>query len=192
MAQKKQTSETEGTAAPKKQPATAPKTGTAKNPTTEKAALPAATDAATDAPKPTAKKTTAKAQKPAETSTNGTAAAKATASEAAAAVKIFGEVNASGKTFFIQKGSIPEGQLQLVIDKDKKQLADRIPGYNGQFVTVLGEYGKQKKTDKVPSFVVHNLTSHDEIARRAFELSHDNPSTVEDNWFRAENELLNG
>jgi cell division septation protein DedD len=194
MATKKQTSGTESTAAPRK-------TRTPKKTAAENAAPPAATDAATDAPqittdapKATAKKTAAKAQKPAnELSTNGTstAATTAPASASAPAVKVFGEVEASGKTFFIQKGSI-EGQLQLVIDKGKKQLAERIPGYNGQFVTVLGEYGKQKKTDKFSTFVVHNLASHNEIAHRAFELSHDNPTTVEDNWFRAENELLNG
>ncbi len=192
MATKKQTSGTESTAAPRK--TRTAKTAATENTAAENATPPVATEAATDAPKTTAKKTTAKAQKPkAEPSANGTATAEATApvSEGASAVKVFGEVEASGKTFFIQKGSI-EGQLQLVLDKGKKQLADRIPGYNGQFVTVLGEYGKQKKTDKFPTFVVHNLASHNEIAHRAFELSHDNPTTVEDNWFRAENELLSG
>jgi hypothetical protein len=79
-----------------------------------------------------------------------------------------------------------------VLDKGKEQLADRLPGYDGQFVTVLGTYGKAKKTDKYPTFVVQNLASHDEIARRAYDLSHENPATVTDNWLRAENELLNG
>ncbi len=208
MATKKQTSDPESTAAPKTTAANG-KAGTAKKPAAEIAAPPAEPVAAADAPKTTAKKTPApKAPKPAEesaagsvTPANGAAPAKAKAkaspsSPAAgtseAVVKVFGEVAASGSTFFIQKGSVPEGQLQLVIDKGKKQLADRIPGYNGQFVTVLGAYGKAKKTDKYPTFLVQNLASHDEIARRAYDLSHENPVTVEDNWLRAENELLNG
>lgn len=209
MATKKQTSDTESTAAPKTTAANG-KAGATKKPDAEKAAPPAEPLAAADAPKTTAKKTPApKAQKPAQESVAGSVtpasgAAPATKAKAKAgstspaagpsqsAVKVFGEVAASGSTFFIQKGSVPEGQLQLVIDKAKKQLADRIPGYNGQFVTVLGEYGKAKKTDKYPTFLVHNLASHDEVARRAYDLSHENPATVEDNWLRAENELLNG
>ena len=205
MATKKQTSDTESTAAPT--PAANGKAGTAKKPAAEKAAPPAEPVAAADAPKTTAKKTSApKAKQPAEesvagsvTPANGAAPAKAKASPSGPAagtgesvVKVFGEVEASGSTFFIRKGSVPEGQLQLVIDKGKAQLADRIPGYNGQFVTVLGAYGKAKKTDKYPTFLVRNLASHDEIARRAYDLSHENPVTVEDNWLRAENELLNG
>ena len=197
MASKKQTSDPESTAAPKTTAANG-KAGATKKPTAEKAAPPAEPVAAADAPKPAAKKAAApKAPKATdESASNGAAPAKAKASpEATAApsvVKVFGEVEASGTTFFLQKGSVPEGQLQLVIDKGKKQLTDRIPGYHGQFVTALGEYGKAKKTDKFPTFVVRNLASHDEIARRAYELSHENPATVTDNWLRAENELLKG
>jgi hypothetical protein len=211
MATKKQISDPESTAAPKTT-AVNGTAGTTKKLAAEKAALSAqpvaaadalqtATDAlqiATNAPKAPAKKAAApKAQKPADESAfNGAAPAKSkaspSASTSASVVKVFGEVEASGSTFFIQKGSVPEGQLQLVIDKGKKQLVDRIPGYNGQFVTVLGEYGKAKKTDKFPTFLVRNLASHDEIARRAYDLSHENPATVDDNWLRAENELLNG
>ena len=209
MATKKQTSDPESTAAPKA-PAANGKAGASKKPAAEKAAPPAepvaapvAADApvaaAADAPKTPAKKAAApKAQKPAdESAANGAAPAKSKAKAAPAAageptVKVFGEVAASGDAFFIEKGSVPEGQLQLVLDKGKKQLADRLPGYGGQFVTVLGTYGKAKKTDKYPTFVVQNLASHDEIARRAYDLSHENPATVTDNWLRAENELLNG
>jgi membrane protein involved in colicin uptake len=195
MATKKQTSDTESTAAPKTTAANG-KAGATKKPAAEKAAPPAEPVADADAPKTTAKKAaTPKAQKPADDSaSNGVAPAKskAKASTSESVVKIFGEIEASGSTFFIQKGSVPEGQLQLVIDKRQKQLVDRIPGYNGQFVTVLGEYGKAKKTDKHPTFQVRNLASHDEIARRAYDLSHENPAMVTDNWLRAENELLNG
>jgi hypothetical protein len=204
MATKKQTSDPESTAAPKTTAANG-KAGTSQNPAAEKAVPPAepvaAPVAAADAPKMPAKKAAApKAQKPADESAaaNGAAPvkskAKATPSAGASEpiVMIFGEVAASGDTFFLAKGSVPEGQLQLVLDKGKKQLADRLPGYGGQFVTVLGTYGKAKKTDKYPTFVVHNLASHDEIARRAYDLSHENPVTVHDNWLRAENELLKG
>lgn len=202
MATKKQTSDTESTAAPKTTAANG-KAGASKKPAAENAAPaaePVAAPVAADAPKTPAKKAAApKAPKPAdESAANGAAPAKskAKATPSAAtdepAVKVFGEVAASGGSFFIEKGSVPEGQLQLVLDKGKKQLADRLPGYGGQFVTVLGTYGKAKKTDKYPTFVVQNLASHDEIARRAYDLSHHNPTTVTDNWLRAENELLNG
>jgi hypothetical protein len=217
MATKKQTSDPESTAAPKTTAANG-KVGTSKKPAAEKAAPPAEPVTAADAPKATVKKTPApKAQKPTDVSAastetpassvtpvtpaNGVAPAKSkakasssspAASTSESLVKVFGEVEASSSTFFIRKGSVPEGQLQLVIEKGKKQLADRIPGYNGQFVTVLGAYGKAKKTDKYLTFLVRNLASHDEIARRAYYLSHENPATVDDNWLRAENELLNG
>lgn len=193
MATKKQTSDPESTAAPKTTAANG-KAGTTKKPAAEKAAPPAEPVAAADAPKPAAKKAAApKAPKVTdESAANGTAPAKASPAATESVVKVFGEVEASGTTFFIQKGSVPEGQLQLVLDKGKKQLTDRIPGYHGQFVTVLGEYGKAKKTDKFPTFLVRNLASHDEIARRAYELSHENPAMVDDNWLRAENELLKG
>ena len=210
MATKKQTSDPESTAAPKTTAANG-KAGTSKKPAAEKAAPPAepvaapvaaapatAAPVAADAPKTPAKKAAApKAQKPADESTAaGTPPAKSKAAPSAGTsepvVMIFGEVAASGDTFFLAKGSVPEGQLQLVLDKGKKQLAERLPGYGGQFVTVLGTYGKAKKTDKYPTFLVHNLASHDEIARRAYDLSHENPVTVHDNWLRAENELLKG
>jgi membrane protein involved in colicin uptake len=183
MPTKKQTSVTDSTAAPAKPV-------DAKKPAAEKASTPVASENGASAKKAPAKKPAAeKAEKPAAQKT--ATAAKTTASAGAAATKLFGEIEASGKDFFIQNGSIPEGQMQLVLDKGKKDLTSRLPGYAGQFVTVLGEYGKQKKTDKFPTFVVKNLVSHNEIGHRAFELSHDNPTTVEDNWFRAENELLN-
>jgi hypothetical protein len=197
MATKKQTSDPESTAAPKTTAANG-KAGTSKKPAAEKAAAPVADAPVADAPKTPAKKAAApKAQKPAdESAANGAAPAKSKAAPSVGAsepgVMIFGEVAASGSTFFLAKGSVPEGQLQLVPDKGKKQLVDRLPGYDGQFVTVLGTYGKAKKTDKYPTFLVQNLASHDEIARRAYDLSHENPVTVHDNWLRAENELLKG
>ena len=208
MATKKQTSDPESTAAPKTTAANG-NAGTSKKPAAEKAAPPAepvaaapvaAAPVATDAPKTPARKAAApKVQKPAdESAASDMAPAKSKAKAAPSTgagepvVMIFGEIAASGGIFFLAKGSVPEGQLQLVLDKGKTQLADRLPGYGGQFVTVLGTYGKAKKTDKYPTFVVQNLASHDEIARRAYDLSHENPATVDDNWLRAENELLNG
>jgi hypothetical protein len=183
MATKKQTTTTESTApgdqqipvppaakAPKKT-GTASKTAAAK--TTETAD---SSDASVKAAAPAKKKTAApKAQ---------------TAAESTALTKVYGQIQASGGKYLIEKGSVPEGQLQLDIPKENSQLSDRLPSYNGQFVTVVGEFAKKKKTDKSATFVLRNITSHDEIGRRAFELSHENPSAVEDNWFKAENELL--
>ncbi len=149
----------------------------AKKATATKAATPAAET------KPVAQKATAKpaAKKPAQPA--------APANQAVS--KLFGEVVAADGGYFIQAGSVPEGRIQLIPSKGNKNLSSRLPEYDQKFVTVLGEQGKKKKTDKFESFVVHNIASHDEIARRAFELSHENPSYVEGNWFRAENDLLN-
>lgn len=176
MATKKQKTGTDSTVTSKEQTAET-ENGKAATATTKKKSAVEAGEA--PAPKPTAKKA-------------GTATTSKTEASAGSSVtKVYGEVDASGATYFIQKGSVPEGQLQLVTDKGTAELTDRIPTYDQQFVTIVGEFGKKKKTDKFATFVVHNIASHDEIARRAFELSHDNPTSVEDNWFRAENELLN-
>ena len=137
----------------------------------------------------TAPKAAAPAKKPAAPKTTSAPAAKkaAPAKTSAQLTKVYGEIQASGDTFFIHKGSVAEGQLQLVVEK--KELKDRIPSYNGQFVTILGSTSK-KKNGSGETFVIHNIASHDQIGRRAFELSHENPAAVEDNWFKAENELL--
>lgn len=120
-----------------------------------------------------------------------TASSQSTASNQGASItKVYGEIEVSGNDCFIQKGSVSEGQLQLIPQKDSQEIMSRISAYNRQFVTVLGEFNKKKKTDKSSAFVLHNIASHDEIARRAYELSQENPDSVEDNWFRAENELL--
>jgi hypothetical protein len=136
----------------------------------------------------TTKKTSA--AKPAVPAKKKAAAPKAASTtESSAPTKVYGQIQTSNGKYFIEKGSVPEGQLLLEIPKNS-QLTNRIPSYNGQFVTVLGEFSKKKKADGTASFVLRNITSHDEIGRRAFELSHENPSAVEDNWFKAENELL--
>jgi hypothetical protein len=186
MATKKTTSTPESTAPVNPQipvPAAAKatkKTGTAKKTSAAKTTETAETAAVGDAP--------VKAAAPAK---KKAAAPKAeTIADATALTKVYGQIYASAGKYIIEKGSVPEGQLQLELPKNKSQLADRIPSYNGQFVTILGEFAKKKKTGQSGSFLLRNIASHDEIGRRAYELSHENPSAVEDNWFKAENDLL--
>ncbi len=156
--------------------------------TTKKTAAAKVTDAVADL---TASLTNAVAPAKKQAAPKSASAKKPVAADDSATVtKVYGEIQVSGDTFFIHKGSVPEGQLQLVIDAGKQELLSRIPGYNGQFVTVIGRSLKKKKTDKVATFSLLNIASHDQIGHRAYELSHENPNAVEDNWFKAENELL--
>lgn len=116
---------------------------------------------------------------------------KAAPSSAPTLTKIYGQVVSSGSNCFIEKGSVPEGQYQLQTQKGKQDYMSHIASYNQQFVTVLGEFGKKTKSEeKGSTFVVHTIVSHDEIARHAFELSHGAEGSQEDNWLRAENDLL--
>ena len=148
----------------------------------KKAAAPAAEKVGDEATK-----AAAPAKKPAAPKASSASAKKPAAPKTSAQLtKVYGEIQATGNIFFIHKGSVT-GQLQLVVEK--KELKDRIPTYNGQFVTILGATSK-KKNGQDETFVVHNIASHDQIGRRAFELSQENPAAVEDNWFKAENELL--
>ena len=149
----------------------------------KKPAIPIEANVGEEAPK-----AAAPAKKPAAPKTGATPTKKAAPAKTSTQLtKVYGEIQASDNSFFIHKGSVAEGQLLLEVEK--KELKDRIPSYNGQFVTILGATGK-KKNGQGESFIVHNIASHDQIGRRAFELSHENPAAVEDNWFKAENELL--
>jgi hypothetical protein len=181
MATKKQSITTDSTA-PESQQIPVPvvakaakKTGSAKKASADKVTESPAVESSADATPAKAAPAKKKAAAPKAES----------ASKSSVLTKVYGQIQTSGGKFFIENGSVPEGQLQLEIPKNSGQLADRIPSYSGQFVTILGEFAKKKNT-----FVLSNITSHDEIGRRAFELSHENPSAVEDNWFKAENELL--
>jgi hypothetical protein len=188
MATKKQSITTDSTAPENQQiPVPVAAKATKKAGTTKKTNTANTSDTAADTPTQAAD-APIKAAAPAKKKAAAPKAEKPT--ESAALTKVYGQIQTSDGKFFIEKGSVPEGQLQLELPKNSGQLADRIPSYTGQFVTVLGEFAKKKKSDASATFVLRNITSHDEIGRRAFELSHENPADVEDNWFKAENELL--
>lgn len=104
--------------------------------------------------------------------------------------KIYGQIVASDNSCFLEKGSVPEGQYQLQAQKGKQDFMSRITAYNEQFVTLLGEFSKKGKSDKITTFIVHNIVSHNEIARHAYNLSQGAESSEQDNWLKAENELL--
>jgi hypothetical protein len=103
--------------------------------------------------------------------------------------KVYGLIQTSGDAVFLSQGSIPEGQLQLVGQEGDQEFKGQLSGYNEQFVTVLGEYQSQGDVNKT-AFSVYSIASHNEIARRAYELSTAGVNSSEDNWIRAENDLL--
>ncbi|QHT71127.1 DUF2934 domain-containing protein [Rhodocytophaga rosea] len=109
------------------------------------------------------------------------------AQAAAAYTKVYGLIQASGNNLFLSQGSIPDGKLQLVSQTKDKGFQGQASGYNEQFVTVLGEY---QSGDNKNKFLVRSIASHNDIARRAYELSESGGNSSEDNWIRAENELL--
>jgi type IV secretory pathway VirB10-like protein len=196
MPSKKQTGTQETTAPVKAKAPAKAKTATAAStpadaaPVAEKAAAPKAKTAApkTAAPKAAAPKAADAPAKKAPAAKASAAAKKPAASSAP--TKVYGEIHASGSDLYIHKGSVADGQLKLVIDSGKGDLLSRMPAYHGQFVTIVGEFAKKKKANDSASFVLHTIASHDQIAGRAYELSHQNPAAVEENWLKAENELL--
>jgi hypothetical protein len=111
------------------------------------------------------------------------------AQETVAYARVYGLIQTSDKAVYLSQGSIPEGQLQLVGQPNDQAFQGQVSGYNEQFVTVLGEYQAQGNS-KSSSFVVRSIASHNDIARRAYELSEASDNSPEDNWIKAENELL--
>ena len=48
----------------------------------------------------------------------------------------------------------------------------------------------KNKGDTYATFSIQNIASHELIGSRAYELSHENSSSEEENYLKAENELL--
>jgi hypothetical protein len=115
------------------------------------------------------------------------AGASQAAQEAVSATKVYGIIQASGNTISLSQGSIPEGQLKLTGPSKAKGFQKQASGYNDQFVTILGEFQGEGSAS---TFLVRSIASHSDIARRAYELSESGGNSSEDNWIRAENELL--
>jgi hypothetical protein len=111
------------------------------------------------------------------------------APEMEAYTKVYGLIQTSGDAVFLSQGSVPEGQLRLIGQAGSQEFKDQLSGYNEEFVTVLGEYQPQGDVNKA-AFAVRSIASHNEIARRAYELSTAGNNSSEDNWIRAENDLL--
>lgn len=122
-------------------------------------------------------------QKPARSGTKK----KATPSQTTALTRIFGHLHKEDSGFFIKAGNVPEGQVQLLAPKE---MEDRLGQYDGQLVSVAGAFSKRNKADKYASLSIRQVVSHEEIGHRAYALSQQNPAGAEDNWLKAEDELL--
>lgn len=118
---------------------------------------------------------------------SGTSKKKTTLKQSPSISRIYGKVETSDNSFFIEQGNVPQGKLQLL---PPQEIADQMKEYNGQFISATGTFTKKNKGDKFATFSIQKIASHDEIGRRAYELSHQNPSSKEDNWYKAESELL--
>jgi hypothetical protein len=112
---------------------------------------------------------------------------KATPKEALQSTRIFGQIQKEDNGFFIKQGNVPQGQLQLL---GREDILARMADYQGQMVSMEGELSKKNKADTYATFSVHRIVSHEQIGHRAYELSQQNPASEEENWLRAENELL--
>jgi hypothetical protein len=112
---------------------------------------------------------------------------KASSKKETSLTKIYGQLQAEDGNYFIHQGNAPQGQLQLLAGQE---VMDRIAGYTGQWVSIAGKLSKKNKGDTYATFSIQNIVSHQQISSRAYELSHDNSSSEEDNWLKAENELL--
>ena len=152
---------------------------TAATPTSSPAAVNAGSEGEiheADTSSPTAKKAIA-----------GSAKRKSSPKQAARISRIYGVLYQAENTYFIKEGNVPEEQLQL---RYPQQLEDQMDQYSGQYVTIAGELAQKNKAGSYPTLHVHKLASHDQIGRKAYELSQQNPDAHEANWLSAENELL--
>jgi hypothetical protein len=112
---------------------------------------------------------------------------KASSKKETSLTKIYGQLQAEDSSFFIHQGNVPQGQLQLLAGQEVR---DQMNGYTGQWVSIAGKLSKKNKGDTYATFSIQNIVSHEQIGSRAYELSHQNSSSEEDNWVKAENELL--
>lgn len=117
----------------------------------------------------------------------GSTKRKSPAKQVSPPTKVYGQLQEEDTTYFIKTGNVPHGQLQLLYPKE---LADQMAGYRGQYVSISGELSKKNKADTFATLSIQKIVSHDQIGQRAYELSQQNPDSHEDNWLRAENELL--
>jgi hypothetical protein len=101
--------------------------------------------------------------------------------------KIYGQLQTEDGDFFIHQGNVPQGQLQLLASQEVKE---QMNGYSGQWVSMAGKLSRKNKGDAYATFSIQHIASHEQISSRAYELSQGNPSSEEDNWLKAENELL--
>lgn len=101
--------------------------------------------------------------------------------------RIYGQLHREDDSYFIKAGNVPQGQIQVLFPKE---MEDQMAGYNGQYVSMAGELSKKNKADTYATMSILKIVSHDQIGQKAYELSQQNHDGHEDNWLKAENELL--
>lgn len=93
----------------------------------------------------------------------------------------FGQLEEDGDTWFLIK---PGGILLLDAALSDNTLEHKT-------VSVVGKMGFPPSSPGILKLIVENLVPHDDIAIRAFDIFKSGTGgTQDDNWFRAEGELL--
>jgi hypothetical protein len=57
-------------------------------------------------------------------------------------------------------------------------------------VSVIGKVGIPPSAPGITKLIVEKLVTHDDIAKRAYEIYKDHGGSADENWFRAEGDLL--
>jgi hypothetical protein len=57
-------------------------------------------------------------------------------------------------------------------------------------VSVIGEMGIPPSAPGITKLIVEKLVTHDDIAKRAYEIYKGHEGSADENWFRAERDLL--
>jgi len=106
----------------------------------------------------------------------------------------YGNLGVTSDFYFLFNGNVPDSQIVLHVSDDETSLglaeaeaAGRFP-----FATVVGRFEEgPPRHDHLRAFAITRIVPHAAIRERAFAISlKDGESTAEQNWLRAEGQLL--
>jgi hypothetical protein len=105
-----------------------------------------------------------------------------------------GNLGATTDFWFLTNGNIPDGELVVTGQDAQVELSlTKAEGRPGAFppVTVLGHFVSDAQPNRLARFVVAKCVAHSVIAEQAFAIfASQKGVSAEDNWLRAERELL--
>lgn len=106
-----------------------------------------------------------------------------------------GNLGATTDFWFLANGNVPDHQIVLTGQDERVELDfSQAEGQPGAFpqVTVVGHFSPESaQQDQLRRFVVGQCVSHRAIADRAFAIfASANGGSAQDNWLRAERDLL--